>query len=186
MDVVRLLSIFDRSINKSWIATAVKRSFLIAGGTVGGLGAVFLAAPAHSLVKFSSSSQSMSETSPANTVLSAATRVPTPTATRAKREIRVHAVAAKKVSGLFVGPVVNVAFGYVQVRITVKDGKITDTRALQAPIGRSDRYSHYAIPILQEQTILAQSANIQGASGASYTSYGWATSLQAALKKAGL
>jgi uncharacterized protein with FMN-binding domain len=32
----------------------------------------------------------------------------------------------------------------------------------------------------------AQSADIQGASGASYTSYGWYTSLQGALAQAGL
>jgi uncharacterized protein with FMN-binding domain len=72
------------------------------------------------------------------------------------------------------------------VQITVVDGKITEAQALQAPSGRSDRFTQYALPILRSQTLAAQGSNIQGASGASYTSYGWYTSLQAALAKAGL
>jgi hypothetical protein len=74
----------------------------------------------------------------------------------------------------------------VQVEITVSNGKITDARALQSPSGRSDRYSSYAIPILTQQTLAAQSTNIQGASGASYTTYGWRQSLQGAMASAGL
>ena len=89
-------------------------------------------------------------------------------------------------SGTFVGTNVFVQYGYVQVEITVENGKITDARALQAPNGRSDRFSQYAIPVLRQQTLNAQSSKIQGASGASYTSWGWYTSLQAALVKAGM
>jgi uncharacterized protein with FMN-binding domain len=43
-----------------------------------------------------------------------------------------------------------------------------------------------AVPRLREQTISAQSANIQGVSGASFTSYGWYKSLVSAIAKAGL
>jgi uncharacterized protein with FMN-binding domain len=93
---------------------------------------------------------------------------------------------SKGVTGTFVGPSVNANYGNVQVQITVKDGKITDATALQAPNGKNDRWTNMAVPILKKQTLAAQSANIQGASGASYTSYGWYTSLQGALAKAGL
>ena len=89
-------------------------------------------------------------------------------------------------TGTFSGPSVNVNYGNVQVQITVKDGKIVDATALQAPSGRNDRWTNMALPILKKQTLAAQSAAIQGASGASYTSYGWFTSLQGALAKAGL
>ena len=92
----------------------------------------------------------------------------------------------KSVSGTFTGPVVNVSYGNVQVQITVSNGKITDAQALQAPSGRNDRFTSYAVPILRKQTLAAQSDAIQGASGASYTSYGWYKSLQGALAKAGL
>jgi len=89
-------------------------------------------------------------------------------------------------SGTFTGPSIDVKYGFVQVKITVVDGRITDAVAVKAPSGRNDRYTNMAVPILKKQTIAAQSANIQGASGASYTSYGWYTSLQGALNQAGL
>ncbi|MSX20639.1 MAG: FMN-binding protein [Actinobacteria bacterium] len=77
-------------------------------------------------------------------------------------------------------------YGTVQVKITVKNGKITDAQALQAPSGSNDRYTQIAVPRLRDQTIAAQSANIQGVSGASYTSYAWYQSLASAIAQAGL
>ena len=88
--------------------------------------------------------------------------------------------------GTFTGPAVFVNYGTVQVKITVSNGKITDAVAVQAPRGKNDRYTNMAVPILKQQTLQAQSANIQGASGASYTSYGWFKSLQGAMAEAGL
>jgi uncharacterized protein with FMN-binding domain len=88
--------------------------------------------------------------------------------------------------GTFTGPSVNVNYGNVQVMITVSNGKITDAVAVKAPSGKNDRYTNMAVPILKQQTLQAQSANIQGASGASYTSYGWFKSLQGAMAQAGL
>ncbi len=96
------------------------------------------------------------------------------------------ASSAKSINGTFTGPSVFVNYGNVQVKITVVNGRITDAVAVQAPTGRNDRWTNMAVPILKQQTLAAQSANIQGASGASYTSYGWYTSLQGALAQAGL
>ena len=92
----------------------------------------------------------------------------------------------KSINGDFTGPVVNVSYGDVQVQITVTNGKITDAQALIAPTGKNDKYTRKALPILKQQTLAAQSTNIQGASGASYTTYGWRKSLQGAMVKAGL
>ncbi len=94
--------------------------------------------------------------------------------------------SAKSISGTFTSPSVFVNYGNVQVKITVVNGRITDAVAVVAPSGRNDRWTNMAVPILKQQTLAAQSANIQGASGASYTSYGWYTSLQGALAQAGL
>jgi len=110
------------------------------------------------------------------------TQTPTPTPTKTATPTP----TVKSASGTFTGPVVNVNYGNVQVEITVSNGKITDARALQAPSGRNDRYTNYALPLLKQQTLAAQSTNIQGASGASYTTYGWRKSLQGAMAKAGL
>ena len=90
------------------------------------------------------------------------------------------------INGTFTGPSVNVNYGNVQVKITVVNGRITDAVAVKAPTGKNDRWTNMAVPILKEQTLKAQSANIQGVSGASYTSYGWFTSLQGAIALAGL
>ena len=89
-------------------------------------------------------------------------------------------------NGTFTGPSVNVNYGNVQVKITVVNGRITDAVAVKAPTGKNDRYTNMAVPVLKQQTLKAQSANIQGVSGASYTSYGWFTSLQGAIALAGL
>lgn len=110
-----------------------------------------------------------------------------PTATSAAAAPAVPAAApAKGVTGSFVGPSVFVQYGNVQVQITVVDGHITDAKAVIAPSGNNSRYTNMAVPILRKQTLAAQSDAIQGASGASYTSYGWYKSLQGALAKAGL
>ena len=116
------------------------------------------------------------------------TQTPTPTksATPVPTKTATSTPTVKSASSTFTGPVVNVNYGNVQVEITVSNGKITDVRALQAPSGRNDRYTNYALPLLKQQTLAAQSTNIQGASGASYTTYGWRKSLQGAMAKAGL
>ena len=94
--------------------------------------------------------------------------------------------APAAINGTFTGPSVNVNYGNVQVKITVVNGRITDAVAVKAPSGKNDRYTNMAVPTLKAQTLKTQSANIQGVSGASYTSYGWFTSLQGAIALAGL
>ena len=178
----------------------MKRGLLIAGGALGGLGAVMAITPP----QFSSTeSLAIGESIPTSTTT--AVDSPTPAATKATGTPSKKATASKAatpaatvsapatqaaapqgVNGTFSGPSINVNYGNVQVQITVKDGKIVDATALQAPSGRNDRWTNMALPILKKQTLAAQSASIQGASGASYTSYGWYTSLQGALAKAGL
>jgi uncharacterized protein with FMN-binding domain len=116
-----------------------------------------------------------------------ATPAPVATATKKATPAASSPVqSAKSVSGTFTGSAVNVNYGMVQVKITVANGKITDAQAIQAPNGRSDRWTQMSVPVLRQQTLAAQSANINGASGASYTSAGWHTSLVSALNQAGL
>jgi uncharacterized protein with FMN-binding domain len=145
--------------------------------------------------KSASAASSQSQTSiPTPTPTKTATPTPTVTATQTPvitttptpTKTATPTPTVKSTSGTFTGPVVNVSYGNVQVEITVVDGKITDAQALQAPSGRNDRYTKFALPILKKQTLAAQSTNIQGASGASYTTYGWRKSLQGAIAKAGL
>lgn len=121
------------------------------------------------------------------TATAKATAAATATATKSATPTATATTASSKgVNGTFTGPAVFVNYGTVQVKITVVNGRITDAVAVQAPSGRNDRYTNMAVPILKQQTLAAQSDKIQGASGASYTSYGWYKSLQGALADAGL
>jgi uncharacterized protein with FMN-binding domain len=74
-------------------------------------------------------------------------------------------------------------FGDVQVRVTASGGRITGVAAVQLPNsdGRSQQISSYAGPQLAQQALAAQSANIDGVSGATYTSDSYRTSLQSAI-----
>ena len=90
--------------------------------------------------------------------------------------------------GTFTGPVAETRYGPVQVAITVAGGKIVDASAVTAPSAdaKSADISQQAIPQLREATLAAQSAEVAAVSGATFTSTGWRTSLQAALAQAGL
>ena len=191
----------------------MKRVVLIAGGTVGGLGAVLSVTPPQlsdnglSTLSGASASTSIAPTQSAEAVAtkkpvvakkstttatkksvattqksSAATATPTPS----KSATTQKSVAATAVSGQFTGDAIDVGYGLVQVKITVSNGKITEADVVQAPSGRNQRWTDFAIPNLRSQTLSAQSAAINGVSGASYTSYGWYKSLITALQKAGM
>ena len=96
--------------------------------------------------------------------------------------------AAAKAGGTYDGDVVQTRFGTVQVQITVKAGQITDVTALKLTDaeGRSVQISNYAAPVLRDEVLQAQSANVQTVGGATVTSDAYLTSLQAALDAANL
>ena len=191
----------------------MKRALLIAGGTVGGLGAVLAITPPQlgssssiniaggsSIGATSASTSASASSSPSTQATQSSRPVATKKATaKATTQATASATPAADVpatqapatspaviNGTFTGPSVFVNYGNVQVQITVVNGRITDAIAVKAPSGRNDRYTNMAVPILKQQTLAAQSANIKGASGASYTSYGWFKSLQGAMADAGL
>lgn len=85
--------------------------------------------------------------------------------------------------GTATGSVVSTRFGDVQVEVTVSGGAITDVTSLQLPDSdnRSRSITSAAEPILGEEALTAQSANIDLLSGATYTSEAYAQSLQSAL-----
>ena len=78
-------------------------------------------------------------------------------------------------------------YGDVQVRVSVKGTKITDVTAVALPGAdpKSQEINAVAGPQLAQQAVAAQSAQIDGVSGASYTSDSYRTSLQSALDKLG-
>ena len=88
-----------------------------------------------------------------------------------------------------VGPRVDYSWGVLSVSVTVSGTKITKVGIASLDDGgnpRSQYIDQNSIPVLEQQALAAQSANIQGVSGASYTSAGFQQSLQAALKQLGV
>ncbi len=86
----------------------------------------------------------------------------------------------------FLGNAANNALGgQLQVQITVDTGKIVAITTPVVPGGRNGQYASYAVPLLTQEALTAQSANIQGISGASYISSAWKQSLASAIAKAG-
>ena len=77
-------------------------------------------------------------------------------------------------------------YGTVQVQVTLRGNTITNVTALQMPSDRerSAEISSQAEPMLQQEALQAQSAQIDLISGATFTSQSYAQSLQSALDKA--
>ncbi|MEU3456422.1 FMN-binding protein [Micromonospora sp. NPDC006766] len=90
--------------------------------------------------------------------------------------------------GTVTGSVAQTRWGPVQVKITVSGRKITDVQAVRVPTGnRRDReINNYAVPILRQEALAAQSAQIDTVSGATVTSEGYRESLQSAIDAAHL
>jgi uncharacterized protein with FMN-binding domain len=88
----------------------------------------------------------------------------------------------------YTGSVAATRWGNVQVTITVADGKITDVAVPVYPNenGRDQEINAYALPVLRQETLDAQSADIDSVSGATVTSDGYKESLQAAVDAAHL
>ncbi|MCW2848182.1 MAG: hypothetical protein JWR90_2156 [Marmoricola sp.] len=86
------------------------------------------------------------------------------------------------------GTVAQTRWGPVQVQLKVSNGKVTNVSVVQYPDGngRDQEINSQALPILTEETINAQSAQIDMVSGATVTSDGYLESLQSALDQAGL
>jgi uncharacterized protein with FMN-binding domain len=88
----------------------------------------------------------------------------------------------------YTGTVASTRWGPVQVQIAVSAGKITGVTVLQQPNGnhKDTEINDYALPILVQDTLRGQSADIDMVSGATVTSDGYLQSLQAALDEAGI
>lgn len=95
---------------------------------------------------------------------------------------------ASTASGTVTGPTVQTQWGPIQVEISVDGGAITDVGVPVYPANnpRDVQINSYALPILVQETLDQQSADIDMISGATVTSVGYVQSLQAALDEAGM
>ena len=119
----------------------------------------------------------------------ATTPTTSPSATTTPARPRARAAASVPTTRSATGPSVNYYFGVLSVSVTatgthVKKVTIHSINDGGNPLSQS--IDHQSIPQLEQQALAAQNSNIQGVSGASYTSAGFKMSLQGALGQLGL
>jgi len=87
----------------------------------------------------------------------------------------------------YTGQAVQTRYGTVQVKVTMTGNTISNVSFVQLTAfdPRSQEINAQAGPILLQETLSAQSAQIDGVSGATYTTDGYRQSLQSALDQAG-
>ncbi|MEZ0066985.1 uncharacterized protein with FMN-binding domain [Streptacidiphilus sp. MAP12-20] len=114
----------------------------------------------------------------------ASTSTPAPGASKTAAKTTTKAAS----TGSYTGTAVDTRYGPVQVRISVSGGKLSKIDVLQYPNGmqKDIEINGYALPVLNQEALAAQSAKIDMVSGATYTSTGYTQSLQSALDQAGL
>ena len=88
--------------------------------------------------------------------------------------------------GEYTGDVADAYYGNVQVKAIIQNGKIYDVQFLDYPQdrGTSIRINSIAMPQLTSEAISAQSASVNGVSGATATSGAFRQSLSSALAQA--
>jgi uncharacterized protein with FMN-binding domain len=96
--------------------------------------------------------------------------------------------SATSASTTVTGDAADTRWGPVQVQVTVANGALTDVSVIEYPDnnGKDRQINARALPILVQETLDAQSADIDMISGATVTSEGYLESLQSALDEAGL
>lgn len=89
-------------------------------------------------------------------------------------------------NGTYTGDVVDAYYGNVQISVTISNDKILSIAFLDYPQDRSTslQKSNYAMPILKQEAISAQSANVNTVSSVTYTSEAFIKSLSSALTQA--
>ena len=170
----------------------MKRTPLVLASTVAGLTgvAVFHSTPQTVVLSaLGSSATATPASAPAPTPTTTAQSTPTTasatgTASGPTVPATTSSSVASSASRSATGPVVNYYYGQLSVKVSASGTKITAITIATLSDG-GNPYSayvdHAALPMLQREAMSAQSAKIQGVSGASYTSAGFAQSLQGAL-----
>lgn len=89
--------------------------------------------------------------------------------------------------GTYDGAVIDTRFGTVQVQAVISGGRIADVIAVKLTDTdrKSIQISEEVAPIVRDEVLAAQSANVANVSGGTYTAQAYLQSLQAALDAAG-
>lgn len=124
--------------------------------------------------------------SPSNTPVATLGPTPVPVASASLTTSPTAQPVGKYKNGTYTGSVADAFYGNIQVQAVISGGKIIDVIFLQYPNDRSTsiEINSQAMPILKQEAISAQSAQVSGVSGATATSDAFIQSLSSALQQA--
>jgi uncharacterized protein with FMN-binding domain len=129
-----------------------------------------------------------SSSAPAATPVAATQPTPTQTQTPPQTTTPTAPAAVQKPAGMYAdgsytGSPADAYYGTVQVKVIVKNGQLADVQFLQYPNTHSNSVyiNSQAMPLLIQEAIQAQSAQINGVSGATFTSQAFQQSLASAV-----
>jgi uncharacterized protein with FMN-binding domain len=179
----------------------VKRTPIVLGGTIAGLVGVLLFRTTPSQSSFTALPGASAASGPSAAPSASASGAPVSSGSASasasasgsakKASTTKPAGKSSKAAGIrtATGAAVNYSWGILSVKVTVSGQKITNVAIASLDDGgnpRSQMIDQQSIPLLEQEAMQAQSANIQGVSGASYTSEGFQQSLQSALQTLGI
>jgi uncharacterized protein with FMN-binding domain len=168
--------------NKSWRGTILFVVILVTMGATVGLklyGAGEQTGSAQTSVHVSTSASGATAPSASPSTAPSTPATPGATTSPAAPAPAAPAAATKTVTGA----AADTRYGPVQVKVTFSGTRITAVDTVQYPTesGRDVEINSQALPILQQETLSKQSAQIDTVSGATYTSEGYIQSLQSAI-----
>lgn len=169
----------------------MRRAHLVIAGTVAGTAAVLafsLDSTHAALVLGSGASGAVSPTtSPNPSSSSAATSAPASSSPSTTPPTTTSPPTTPSGTKSATGADEAFRYGQLAVTVTVSGGKITHVgiATISEPDSRSESIDSYAVPQLEQQVVEADSAQIDGVSGATYTSDAFVESLTSALDKLG-
>ncbi|WP_329314688.1 FMN-binding protein [Streptomyces sp. NBC_01262] len=164
----------------------MRRIIISSAATISGV-VLLLSLKPHSTATTSSASISTGSSQSSSSTTGGTSASPSPSASSSSSSTSSGSGSSTSTQ-TFTGTAAQTRFGPVQVKITVKNKKITNIEVVEYPSDnpKDQEINNYALPVLNQEAISAQSAQIDSVSGATFTSDGYVSSLQSAIDQAGL
>jgi uncharacterized protein with FMN-binding domain len=167
----------------------MKRSPIVLAGTAAGLAGVLAystsSAPATVGASTATTAAQAARSSARSATATATTARTTPTVASTSKSTTSSAATTARQTRSATGQDVSFRYGDLEVKVTKVGTRISDVSVVQGNVDdpHSQSIDQVALPELRQEAISAQSAKIDGVSGASYTSAAYEQSLQSALDK---
>lgn len=165
----------------------MKRAPIVLAGTAAGLAGIlgYHIAPSSTSGSATAATAATSAAAASSSTSSTATTTTSAQKTAAKKTATAKSKTTSSSVRSATGEDVSFQYGDLEVKVTKSGSRITNVTVVRFDVSdmHSQQIDDVAVPELRSEAIAAQSAKIDGVSGASYTSAAYEQSLQSALDK---